>query len=76
MALPDAYCRINRARGLELLSPEDFFQACRQMKVLNLPIKLRKFESGVHVLQLQSQADAEVDKETAKLVYKKTRQYL
>ena len=68
MSLTDAYCRVNRARGLELLSPEDFLQACRLMKDLNLPIKLRRYESGVLVLQLQSQTDAELDKETFTLV--------
>nr|CAG4641861.1 EOG090X09MN [Eurycercus lamellatus] len=71
MALSDAYCRVNRARGFELLSPEDFLQACRQMKELNLPIKLRTFESGVFVLQLQSQADTQFDLETAKLLEEK-----
>ena len=68
MAVTDAYCRVNRARGLELLSPEDFLQSCRLMKELNLPVKLREYDSGVLVLQLQSQSDAELDKETFKLV--------
>nr|CAG4643352.1 EOG090X09MN [Ilyocryptus agilis] len=68
MALSDAYCRVNRARGLDLLSPEDFMQACHEMKDLNCPIILRRFESGVYVLQLRSQSDTDLDKETAKLV--------
>jgi len=68
MAVTDAYCRVNRARGLELLSPEDFLQSCRLMKELNLPVKLREYDSGVLVLQLQSQSDAELDKETFKLL--------
>lgn len=72
MSLPDAYCRVNRARGFELLSPEDFSQACRLMNELNLPVKLRTFDSGVLVLQLQSQTDTKFDKETAQLVHRST----
>lgn len=65
MALTDVYCRVNRARGLELLSPEDLIQACHMLKQLNLPIRLREFDSGVKVLQLQSHSDANVVKNTA-----------
>ncbi|XP_066991544.1 vacuolar protein-sorting-associated protein 36 [Anabrus simplex] len=65
MALTDAYCRVNRARGLELLSPEDLLTACRLLDRLNLPIKLRQFDSGVMVLQLQSHSDASVVENTA-----------
>nr|CAG4638587.1 EOG090X09MN [Cyclestheria hislopi] len=68
MGLTDAFCRVNRARGLDLLSPEDFLQACRLMEQLNLTVKLRSFESGVLVLQSISQSDSELDKETAKLL--------
>jgi len=65
MALTDVYCRVNRARGLELLSPEDLIQACHMLEKLNLPIRLREFDSGVKVLQLQSHSDANVVKNTA-----------
>jgi ESCRT-II complex subunit VPS36 len=65
MALTDVYCRVNRARGLELLSPEDLIKACRLLEQLNLPIRLRRFDSGVSVLQLQSHSDAYVVKNTA-----------
>jgi len=71
MALSDAYCRVNRARGLDLLSPEDFLQSCKQMQPLNLPVKLRTFDSGVCVLQLQSQSDRYLDQETEKLLKEK-----
>lgn len=54
MSLADAYCRVNRARGLELLSPEDLLNACYS---LNGPIKLRSFPSGAMVLQLESEDD-------------------
>nr|CAG4639348.1 EOG090X09MN [Daphnia magna] len=68
MSLSDAYCRVNRARGFELLSPEDFFQACNYMEQLNLPLTCRKFESGVLVLQLQSETNSQLEKDTESLL--------
>lgn len=65
MSLADVYCRVNRARGLELLSPEDLLNACR---MLNGPIKLRKFPSGAMVLQLESHSDETVSEETLEAV--------
>ncbi|KDR12870.1 vacuolar protein-sorting-associated protein 36 isoform X2 [Zootermopsis nevadensis] len=65
MALTDVYCRVNRARGLELLSPEDLIQACHMLEKLNLPLRLRQFDSGVKVLQLHSHSDVNVVKNTA-----------
>lgn len=68
MSLADVYCRVNRARGLELLSPEDLLNAC---KVLNGPIKLRKFPSGAMVLQLESHDDEAVAVTTSQIVEEK-----
>ncbi|XP_044735700.1 vacuolar protein-sorting-associated protein 36 [Chrysoperla carnea] len=65
MALADVYCRVNRARGLELLSPEDLLNACRLLEPLNQPIRLHEFESGVKVIQLQSNNDASIVKATS-----------
>lgn len=68
MSLADVYCRINRARGLELLSPEDLLNACRQLRG---PIKLRQFPSGAMVLQLESHDDEAVAEDTSnKVIYK------
>lgn len=67
MSLADVYCRVNRARGLELLSPEDLLNACQ---ALGGPIKLRKFPSGAMVLQLESHDDEVVAEETAQQVEK------
>lgn len=61
MSMADVYCRVNRARGLELLSPEDLLNACR---FLSGPIKLRTFPSGAMVLQLESHDDEQVAEET------------
>lgn len=68
MALTDVYCRVNRARGLELLSPEDLLDACKLLESLNLPIKLYVFDSGVKVLQLQSLDSENVANTTLELV--------
>lgn len=67
MSLADVYCRINRARGLELLSPEDLLNACRWLKG---PLKLRTFPSGAMVLQLENHDDEMVSKQTLEQVYK------
>ncbi|KAK9510239.1 hypothetical protein O3M35_005066 [Rhynocoris fuscipes] len=64
MSLADAYCRVNRARGLELLSPEDMLSAAKILEKLSLPIRLRKFDSGVMVLQLTSHDDNAVVEDT------------
>lgn len=70
MTLTDVYCRVNRARGMELLSPEDLLHACELMEFLGLPVRLRIFDSGVSVLQAQSQNEEEVVSETSALVQK------
>lgn len=69
MSLADVYCRVNRARGLELLSPEDLLDAC---KLLIGPIKLRQFPSGAMVLQLENHDDELVARETTELTEKCT----
>ncbi|XP_050428795.1 vacuolar protein-sorting-associated protein 36 [Adelges cooleyi] len=55
MTLPEVYCRVNRARGLDLLSPEDLMAACSLMNNdKTLPVKLKQFDSGVLALQSSS----------------------
>ena len=60
MTLTDAYVRVNRARGLELISPEDFLGACEQfsnLKKLSKQVVMNTFDTtGVKVLQLESAA--------------------
>ncbi|KAJ6811051.1 vacuolar protein sorting-associated protein 36 isoform X1 [Iris pallida] len=46
IALVDVYCLFNRARGTELISPEDLLQACALWEKLDVPVMLRKFDSG------------------------------
>lgn len=63
MVLTDVYCRVNRARGMELLSPEDLLNACHRM---NGPIKLRTFPSGAMVLQTETHDDEKIFEEICK----------
>uniref|UniRef100_A0A3B4Z9U3 Vacuolar protein-sorting-associated protein 36 n=1 Tax=Stegastes partitus TaxID=144197 RepID=A0A3B4Z9U3_9TELE len=45
---------------LELLSPEDLVNACKVFESLKLPLRLRVFDSGVMVVQLQSHSEEEM----------------
>ena len=53
MSLTDVYCLYNRARGTNLLSPEDLRQACSLLNELNIGLCQRIFPSGITVVQLQ-----------------------
>ncbi|XP_028397949.1 vacuolar protein-sorting-associated protein 36-like [Dendronephthya gigantea] len=64
MTLTDVYCRFNRARGMELVSPEDLVNASRQFESLKLPLRLRSFDSGVLVIQSSNHSDEEVIRDT------------
>ncbi|CAB3236030.1 unnamed protein product [Arctia plantaginis] len=68
MSLADVWCRVNRARGLELISPEDLMNACKLLQTIGAPMSLRKFPSGACVLQLSSHRDEEVAKSTSELL--------
>ncbi|KAF5175049.1 Vacuolar protein sorting-associated protein [Thalictrum thalictroides] len=60
IALIDIYCLFNRARGTELISPEDLLRACAIWEKFDVPVMLRKFDSGVMVIQNKSHSDEEV----------------
>ncbi|KAL5220621.1 hypothetical protein ABZP36_025334 [Zizania latifolia] len=60
MALVDVYCLYNRARGTDLISPEDLLQACSLWEKFDVPVMLRKFDSGVKVIQTKTHSDDEV----------------
>mmetsp|Transcript_19844 Transcript_19844/g.55325 ORF Transcript_19844/g.55325 Transcript_19844/m.55325 type:complete len:228 (+) Transcript_19844:75-758(+) len=63
MSLTDAYCLFNRARGTNLVSPEDLRDACAMLRSIGkLGLSLRTFPSGIRVLQLDERAlDADND---------------
>lgn len=70
MPLAEAYCRVNRARGMELLSPDDVLQACRLFGGGGGgALQLRTFAgTGTMVLQLESHDDAIVAREIVELL--------
>lgn len=67
MSLVDVYCRFNRARGMELVSPDDVVNACKLFESLGLPLRLRVFESGVLVVQSLSHSEESVTRNSYEL---------
>ncbi|KAF9676492.1 hypothetical protein SADUNF_Sadunf08G0007600 [Salix dunnii] len=64
--LMDIYCLFNRARGTELISPEDLSHACSLWEKFDVivlcvdsPAMLWKFDSGAMVIQNKSHSDEE-----------------
>ncbi|TEA16823.1 Vacuolar protein-sorting-associated protein 36 [Colletotrichum sidae] len=56
--LVDLWAMFNRARGgVELVSPMDFEKAAQMWETLKLPVRLRKFKSGVLVVQSSERTD-------------------
>ena len=74
LLLTDIYCMYNRARGTDLVSPDDVLAACKQLQRLRLGMKLRVFSSGVMVVQSDSHDPAAVVARLMKLL--KSREYL
>eukprot|EP00884_Botryococcus_braunii_P022124 jgi/Botrbrau1/8596/Bobra.0380s0017.1 len=60
MPLPDVYCLFNRARGTELVSPDDLLAAVELFPKIPVPLSLRQFGNGVLVVQSASHSDAQV----------------
>lgn len=52
MTLTDVYCLFNRARGANMISPDDLIESVKSMEKIGLGMKLREFE-GSHVRVLQ-----------------------
>jgi ESCRT-II complex subunit VPS36 len=58
MSLVDLWAVFNRTRnGIELISPLDFEKAAVLWESLHLPIRLRRFKSGLLVVQEKSRTD-------------------
>ncbi|CAJ0581291.1 unnamed protein product, partial [Mesorhabditis spiculigera] len=68
MLLPEAFCRLNRARGEMLVSPEDLLNACKALEKIQTPIELHRFASGVLVIQLKAAAVEKTISNTEQLV--------
>jgi len=60
VTLTNAYCLFNRARGTELVSPDDLYTAATLLKESLHSMHLRKFNSGVYVIQSASLNDADI----------------
>jgi len=57
MSLTDVYCLFNRARGSNLISPEDLRASCALLgSTVKVGLSMRTFPSGVVVLQLDDLA--------------------
>lgn len=68
LALPDLYSLFNRARGTSLVSPDDLYRACVLFEELGVPVRLKKFESGVLVVQSVNYNDDTIGKQIADLI--------
>lgn len=66
--LSDAYCMINRARGLEMVSPDDMINACRMFESMKLPMRMKTYDSGVTVIQLETHSEEKSVSQTVDLV--------
>jgi len=60
ITLTDAFVRVNRARGLELVSPDDLLMAAKSLKETSLPMRLHTFQSGVLVLMTSNNSEEEI----------------
>eukprot|EP01006_Ploeotia_vitrea_P048192 TRINITY_DN67207_c6_g2_i2.p1 TRINITY_DN67207_c6_g2~~TRINITY_DN67207_c6_g2_i2.p1 ORF type:complete len:495 (+),score=42.23 TRINITY_DN67207_c6_g2_i2:44-1528(+) len=69
LSLVDVFCLYNRARGTDLVSPDDIAKACNLFGPLNLPLKVKRFDSGVLVVQSK-------DKHSTKAIQESIRVYL
>lgn len=69
LTLSDVYCCFNRARGLDLVSPDDIRNACKQFDYLpESKLKLVQYKSGLLVLQNQFCDNEQILDKTIKLV--------
>ena len=62
MPLPDVYCLFNRARGSELISPDDLLTAVKLLPAIGAQLTFRQFASGVLVVQSHAHSDEQVSK--------------
>ncbi|KAL3797898.1 hypothetical protein ACHAWO_009771 [Cyclotella atomus] len=67
MTLTDVYCLFNRARGSNMISPEDLLKAVDIMKELNLGLSKRTFDSGIVVIQEDAFDDESMARQLADL---------
>ncbi|KAG7381416.1 Vacuolar protein-sorting-associated protein 36 [Phytophthora pseudosyringae] len=76
MTLSDIYCMFNRARGVELVSPDDLYHAALLQKKLKLGYSVRKFPGGLIVLQTDSHREDKVAERLATMAQKSSSGYI
>ncbi|RPB05458.1 Vps36-domain-containing protein [Choiromyces venosus 120613-1] len=59
ITLVDLWAIYNRARGIELISPSDLEKAAGLFEKLKLPVRVRRFRSGLLVVQEARSSDVE-----------------
>ncbi|KAF5829645.1 EAP30/Vps36 family-domain-containing protein [Dunaliella salina] len=74
MPLTDVYCLFNRARGTELVSPDDLLAAAQLFQQVGLPLRLRTFPSGFTAIQSAAHSDDAVCAAISQMVQPKRRQ--
>ena len=57
ITLVDLWAMYNRARGIDLISPADMEKAAGLFEKLKLPVRLRRFKSGLLVVQEAGHTD-------------------
>lgn len=67
MPVPDAYRQFCRARFTDLVSPDDLIQAMKKFPEVGAPLRLRKFASGVKVVQSLALDDASMGRRLVEL---------
>jgi ESCRT-II complex subunit VPS36 len=76
MLITDAYCLYNRARGTDLISPEDMRRACLLFEKLNISMSVKTFDSGVVVIVSNSLSEDQISKQIQELVEKSPKGYI
>ena len=78
MTLTDVYCLYNRARGTNLISPQDLLTAVEYMdKISSLSLRLKTFPSGLKVvLQANKYNEEELAKQLQEMCLKADHQSL
>ncbi|KAK9453938.1 EAP30/Vps36 family-domain-containing protein [Dipodascopsis uninucleata] len=75
ITLFDLFALYNRARGISLVSPTDFYKACSIFSRLRLPYKLRRLSSGLLVIQQAYYSESAVASIILKWIKRESRPY-
>ncbi|KAK2964189.1 putative Vacuolar protein sorting-associated protein 36 [Blattamonas nauphoetae] len=71
MTLVDAYATYNRARGINLISPDDLIKCTKLFPSLNISLRVSSLKSGVSVVHLLSHGEEQMKEKT--LAYLRTK---